>query len=392
VLAILPALGGLASGLLTTFLAPETAGGGGDASIEAYHGGEEVRPRVVPVKAVAAIAALSTGGSGGREGPTMQIGVAIGSAVGRLLPTTAAERRVLLVAGIAAGISAVFRTPLGAALLATEMLYRDDFEADALVPAILASVIAYSVVIAVFGETILFDVQGRFPFRPAHLPLFGLLAIALSLGGAAFVRALQLVQAAARRLPGPVWLRPAAGGLLVGLLGTGITLIQQGRHGIYARAFGVLGGGYGVVQAALDGLPWEEPGWHLVGVLLAIGVAKLVASALTVGSGAAAGDFAPSIVVGALLGAAFGHAAKVLTADPSIRPEAFALVGMGAFYGGIAHAPLSAVVLVSELAGSYDLLVPMMLTVGIAFVSLRSWSLYPAQRPARTLPPAPSAE
>lgn len=128
-LALLPAVGGLASGHLTSRFAPEASGGGGDAAIEAYHHGGVIRRRVIPMKAVAAVLALSSGGSGGREGPTMQIGAAIGAAVARLLPTRRAERRVLLVAGIAAGIAAVFRTPLGAALLATEMLYRDDFEA-----------------------------------------------------------------------------------------------------------------------------------------------------------------------------------------------------------------------------------------------------------------------
>ena len=155
-------------------LAPRAGGGGGggDATIEAYHRGGVVRWRVIPVKAAAAVATLSSGGSGGREGPTMQIGAALGALVGRLLPTSRTERRILLVAGVAAGISAVFRTPLGAALLATEVLYRDDFEADALVPAILASVVSYSVVISVFGETTLFAARRRYPFRPVHLPLY----------------------------------------------------------------------------------------------------------------------------------------------------------------------------------------------------------------------------
>jgi CIC family chloride channel protein len=387
VLALLPALGGLASGLLTSLFAPEAAGGGGNASVEAYHRGEGIRRRVIPVKMAAAVASLSTGGAGGREGPTMQIGAALGSLVGRILPTSAAERRVLLVAGIAAGISAVFRTPLGAALLATEMLYRDDFDADALVPAILASVVSYSVVIAIFGETTLFAVAQRFPFRPGHLPLFAILALVVSLAAAGFVRALRLVEHAAARLPGPVWLRPAAGGLLVGLVGTGIALLMESRHGFEARAFGVLGGGYGVAQAAMDGARWQPDGWPVVVLLGGLAIAKLVAAALTVGSGAAAGDFAPSLVVGALAGSAFAHGAVLLTGDLSIRPDAFALVAMGTFYGGVAHAPLSALVLVSELAGSYDLLVPMMLTVGIAFVALRKWTLYPAQRPARGPPP-----
>ena len=123
-------------------------------------------------------------------------------------------------------------------------------------------------------------------------------------------------------------------------------------------------------------------------LLLLVALLKTVASALTIGSGAAAGDFAPSLVVGGLVGGAFGHAAQLLPGDPTISPGAFALVGMGTFYGGLAHAPLSALVLVAELAGSYDLLVPMMLAVGIAYVALRRHSLYPAQRPSRVPPHA----
>jgi CIC family chloride channel protein len=382
-LAALPALGGLASGLLTWRFAPEASGGGGDAAIEAYHHGGLVRRRVVPVKGLAAVLALSTGGSGGREGPTMQIGAAVGAAVGRLLPTTRAERRILLVAGIAAGISAVFRTPLGAALLATEMLYRDDFEAEALVPAVFASVVAYSIVIALFGESTLFGALPRFAFRPGQLPLYALLGIAVSLVAVAFVRLLRAIQAVSARVPGPAWARPALGGLAMGLLGTGLALWMEHAHGVAARGFGVFGGGYGVLQAAITGADWLPSGSSVVGLLLLVAILKMAASALTIGSGAAAGDFAPSLVIGGLVGSAFGQAARLVLGDPTIQPGAFALVGMGTFYGGLAHAPLSALVLVAELAGSYDLLVPMMLAIGIAYVALRRHSLYPAQRPSR---------
>jgi CIC family chloride channel protein len=383
VLALLPALGGLASGLLTTRFAPEAAGGGADATIAAYHRGGLVRRRVIPVKATASILALSSGGSGGREGPTMQIGAAIGAAVGRLLPTTRAERRVLLVAGVAAGISAVFRTPLGAALLATEMMYRDDFEADALVPSILASVVAYSIVIALFGETTLFGPLPRFPFTPAHLPLYALLALVVAVFAVAFVRSLDLVRRAGERLRLPPWARPAAGGLAMGSLGCGLVLWMQDTHGAAASGFSVFGGGYGALQVAMSGAPWLEPGAPAVVLLVALAVAKLAASALTIGSGASAGDFAPSLVIGGLAGAAFGHGAGAVLGDPGIHPAAFALVGMGTFYGGLAHAPLSALVLVAELAGSYDLLVPMMLAIGITYVALRRHSLYRAQLPSR---------
>jgi CIC family chloride channel protein len=382
-LLVLPALGGLASGLLTHWLAPEAAGGGGDATIEAYHRGGVIRRRVIPVKGLASILALSAGGSGGREGPTMQIGAAIGAAVGRMLPASRAERRVLLVAGIAAGIAAVFRTPLGAALLATEMLYRDDFEADALIPSIFASVVSYSIVIALFGETTLFGSLPRFPFLPAHLPLYALLALGIALAAVAFARSLRLVQRSFSRLPLPPWARPALGGLAMGCVGTVVVLWMRTSHGA-TSGFGVFGGGYGALQVAMTGADWMPAGWAAVGILAGVALAKIVASALTIGSGAAAGDFAPSLAIGGLIGAAFGHAARELLGDPSIQPAAFALVGMGTFYGGLAHAPLSALVLVAELAGSYDLLVPMMLAIGIAYVALRRDTLYPAQVASRS--------
>jgi CIC family chloride channel protein len=379
-LVILPALGGLASGLISR-LAPETAGGGGDAIIESYHRRGLIRSRVVVVKALAAICSLGSGGSGGREGPTMQIGGAIGALVGRYLPASRRERRILIVAGIAAGMAAVFRTPLGAALLATEMLYRDDFEADALVPAILASVVAYSVVISAFGETTLFGYPPRFPFVPAHLVLYAAMAVAIAPVGVLFLRSLRSAQRTSARLPLPAWARPAAGGLLMGAVGTALVLAMQ--HAGVSPRLGVFGGGYGLVQVAIKGGEGLPGGWALVVLFALLCLAKLVASALTIGSGGVAGDFAPSLVMGGLLGSAFGHAAALILHDPRIDPAAFALVGMGTFYGGIAHAPLSALVLVSELAGSYDLLVPMMLSVSLAFVALRSWTLYPAQPPTK---------
>jgi CIC family chloride channel protein len=379
-LALLPGVGGLVSGLLTARFAPECGGGGGDATIEAYHlHGGRIRARVAPVKAAASVAALATGGAGGREGPTMHIGAALGALIGRWLPTTARERRVLVVAGVAAGISAVFRTPLGAALLAVEMLYRDDFESDALVPAIFASVIAYSIVASIFGESTLFGRLPAFPFVPRHLPLYAALALLVSLGGVAFVAALRGVARTFGRLPGPTWLRPALGGLVMGILATSVILLVGARFGQENRGIGLLGGGYGAVQAAIAGWPGMTPGWSLVGLLLALASGKILAAALTIGSGASAGDFAPSLTIGGLLGAAFGQGAALLLGDPTIQPAAFVVVGMGTFYGGLAHTPLAALVLVSELAGSYDLLVPMMLSIGVAYVALRRWTLYPAQ-------------
>ena len=126
----------------------------------------------------------------------MQMGGALGSLVGQLLRVTDRERRILLVAGTAAGMAAVFRTPLGAALLAVEVLHRDDFEADALVPSVLASVVAYSVFIAFFGEHTLFTHAPSYPFVPQHLPLYALLAVLISLVASAFLSTMRSVHRA----------------------------------------------------------------------------------------------------------------------------------------------------------------------------------------------------
>lgn len=387
-LVFLPALGGLASGLLTR-LAPECRGGGGDAMIEAFHHrGGEMRKRVIWVKSLASILTLGTGGAGGREGPTMQIGAAFGSLVAKTLDVSPREKRILMIAGVAAGISAIFRTPLGAALLAVEVLYRDDFETDALVPALLASVISYSVFVSVFGEATLFTHAQHFPFTPAHLPLYALLALFCTLAAIGFLKVLQGVRKLSIRLPGPEWVRPGIGGLALGVFAVTILLLFNHGHVVQAgHGIGVLGGGYGAAQVAISGASWFPTGWIGVEMLVLLAIFKVIAASLTIGTGGSAGDFAPSLAIGGLVGGAFGNVARIMTGDSHIDPGAFALVGMGTFYGGIAHVPVSALVMVCELAGSYDLLVPLMLAVGIAFVALRDHSLYPAQLPSQRQSP-----
>jgi CIC family chloride channel protein len=382
-LVVLPALGGIACGLLTR-LAPETRGGGVDATIEAFHHQRGVvRARVIVVKYLASLCTLATGGAGGREGPTIQIGGALGSLVARLLDVSARERRILLVAGAGAGISAVFRTPLGAALLAVEILYRDGFESDALIPSVLASVVSYSVVISMFGESTLFSHATRFAFVPEHLLYFAALALLIALLAAAFASVLRRTRRAFGRLPVAAWLRPAIGGLALGLISAPILLVIGKVIDRPGQGLGLLGGGYGAVQMAISGATWLAPGWTGVEILALLSLAKLVVASITIGSEGSAGDFAPSLAIGGLMGGAFGRALQILLHDPRLDPGAFALVGMGVFYGGIAHVPLSALVLVCELAGNYDLLVPLMLAQAIAFVALRKRALYEAQVPTQ---------
>jgi len=385
----LPAVGALFAGWLAVRFAPECMGGGSDVFIDAFHRhGGVVRRRVLFVKTLASVATLGFGGSGGREGPTMLVGGALGSLVGRALRVTERERRILLVSGTAAGMAAVFRTPLGAALLAVEVLHRDDFESDALVPAVLASVVSYSVFISFFGESTLFAHSAHYPFVPAHLPLYAVMAVVVSFAASAFVGALHAVQGIARRMRAPAWMKPALGALALGSFATPLIVVVGPHLGAAGRGLGILGGGYGAAQVAITGASWFPEGWFGVELLVLVGAAKIIATSLTVGSGGSAGDFGPSLVLGALFGGAFGRAAALLFHDPRIDPGAFALVGMATFYGGLAHVPLASLVMTCELAGSYELLVPLMFAEGIAFVALRGRSLYHAQVSTRRDSPA----
>jgi CIC family chloride channel protein len=388
-LVVIPAAGALLGGAISTWLAPETRGGGSDAIIESFHRmAGLVRKRVAFVKALVSILTLGTGGSGGREGPTMQMGGAIGSLVGQVLRVTDRERRILLVAGTAAGMAAVFRTPLGAALLAVEVLHRDDFEADALVPSVLASVVSYSVFIAFFGERTLFVHAPSYPFVPAHLPLYAVFAVIVSIVASAFLSTLRFVQRTTARLQVPEWCKPGLGGLALGLFATPIIVVIGPRLGQPGQGLGILGGGYGAAQLAISGAEWFPLSWRGVELLAVLGTVKIIATCLTVGSGGSAGDFGPSLVIGGIFGGAFGRAAQALFHDPRIDPGAFALVGMGTFYGGLAHVPIASLVMTCELAGSYDLLVPLMLAEGIAFVALRHRSLYLSQVATKRESPA----
>jgi chloride channel protein, CIC family len=370
-LAILPALGGLFAGLIAWKYAPEASGHGTDSMIDAFHRGRSrIRPRVPVVKAICSIFTIGTGGSAGREGPISQIGAGFGSYVAELLHLTERERRLLLLAGAAGGISALFRTPLGAALWALEVLYREDFETEGLFPCLVSSVTAYSIFTTLFGQGHLFATELAYVFKPAQLPLYGLMAVFLSALGLLWIKMFYGIERRVfRPMRMPRWLKPVMGGLGLGLVGLALP------H--------VLGIGYGWVQDALNhrqgAVSIIPGGWTGAGFFLGIGVAKMLATSLTVGSGGSGGVFAPSIVIGGLLGGAFGLAAHQLLPGVVPQPGAFVLVGMGCFYGGVGHVPLSSLVIVCELAGSYDLLVPLMLAVMTSYLLLRRFTLYEKQ-------------
>ena len=368
VVVLAPALGGLLSGILVFKLAPEAEGHGTDSLIDSFHRhGGHVRTRVPLVKGIASVILIGTGGSAGREGPIAQIGAGFSSYLGKLFKLSAREKRLLLLAGAAGGIGAIFRTPLGAALFVVEVLYRDDFELEALVPAVFSSVVAYSVFTMLFGEGTIFVTEKSYAFNPLQLPLYLTMALGASLIGVLYIKVFYGVRDrifAPLRVPRPF--KPLIGGLAVGLLAL-----------VFPNA---LGAGYGALQAALlPGTGVFPLGWTGAGALLGIAVIKVITTSLSVSSGGSGGVFGPSVVIGGMVGGAFGMAFHALMPEVVPQPGAFVIVGMACFVGGVAHAPISSLVMASEMTGSYDLLVPIMLAEGVTSVCMRRFTLYEKQ-------------
>jgi len=367
-------LGGLISGILVYSLAPEAEGHGTDTVVRAFHRAAGfIRGRVAPLKIVASAITIGSGGAAGREGPTALISAGIGSIYATLGKRSDEERRLLVLIGMAAGLAAIFRSPIGTALFAIEVLYADmEFEAGALFFTTLGSIVAYVINGVFVGWRPLFQVP-----QALMLPGFSDYWWYALLGAGSGVVATLLpvvfygLRDVFHRVPVPPHIKPAIGGLCVGLLA--LALPQ------------VLGGGYGWIQEAMDG--------HLpLMILLALIFAKMLAFSLTVSSGGSGGVFAPSLFVGAMVG---GLMARLIH-QPS---AAYVIVGMGAVFGGAARVPIATLLMVTEMTGGYELLVPSALAVMLSYFvqtilssRLRYKSLYEAQMPSQTESPAHDIE
>lgn len=361
VLFILPVLGGLISGFVVYTFAPEAEGHGMDAMIDSFHNLKGIiRTRVPYVKSIASIVTLSTGGSAGREGPIAQIGAGFGSWVARVLKLSTRERRIFVLAGCAAGLGAIFRAPLGAAITSVEVLYREDFESEAIIPCVISSVIAYSLFTYFFGFEPIFSTP-RFAFRdPRELIAYAVLGLICAPIGGFYVNFFYGTRNYFRKkfAKVPRHFRPAIGGAGVGLIAL---VVPQ-----------AIGGGYGYLQLAIYG---ELAIW----VMLLAAAAKIVTTSLTIGSGGSGGVFGPTLFIGGMLGGAVGFVGHALFPEIVQQPGAYVLVGMAGFFAGVAKAPLGALLMVSEMTWSYGLLPPLMLVSVIAILFNRFSSIYEKQ-------------
>lgn len=390
-LVVIPMVGGLISGLVVYSFAPEAEGHGTDAAIAAYHHGQgHIRPRVPLVKLIASAVTLGTGGSGGREGPIAQIGAGFGSWLGKVFRLLPAQRRILMAAGMGAGIAAIFRAPLAGALFAAEVLYRSpDFESEVIIPAGLSSVVAYCTFAAVFGWSPLFsiapNVLGMLNFtQPLHLLSYTLLALIMVVLAMFYTRSFYGLTALFHHLPLRPHFKPAIGALLTGILGLALYYLL-GRE---TRVLAVMGVGYGMLQDALVVSPVAEGSLFVALILVCIAIGKIVTTGLTIGSGGSGGVFGPSMVIGGCAGGALGIILHRIWPGLVPHPASFVIVGMAGFFAAAAKTPFSTLVIVSEMTGNYNLLLPTLWVCALAFLLSDEQSIYSSQVESRSRSPA----
>ena len=369
---VVTTLGGLLCGLLVYSLAPEAEGHGTDAAVGAYHfHGGRVRPIVPAVKAVASAITIGSGGAAGREGPTAQISVGAASILCDLLHLPDSDRRVLVLAGMAAGLAAIFRSPLGMAIFAVEIMYASmASEYEALPFTLAASVVAYAVNGLFVGWAPIFLLPGNLEFtRPLELLGYAILGVAAGVVGAIEPGIFYGIRDLFRKIRVPNHVKPAIGGLLMGLLATA-----------FPQSVST---GYGWVQMAMTS-------GYVGHILIVLVFVKILAMSLTISSGGSGGVFGPNVYIGAMLGGWVAFVMDKWFPAAHFIPAAFAVVGMGAVFAGTARVPLATLIMVAEMTGGYGLIVPAMLASSLSFMVQRGLTvraryprLYEAQVEAR---------
>lgn len=347
-----PILAGLVYGPLVHRFAREARGHGVPEVMYAVADrGGRIPAQVSLVKALASALCIGSGGSVGREGPIVQIGAALGSTLGRFTRLTEHRLRILVACGAAGGIAATFNAPLAGPFFAMELILRD-FAVESFGAVVLSSVTASVVGRAVMGNEAFLSLPAFHLHNPAEFGLFALLGVLVSLGGVLFSKVLYLVEDLCDRVwRGPEWLRPAVGGIPLGLL---LLALPQ-----------LYGVGYPVLDHAVAGE-------YAIGFLLLLMLGKMLATSLTIGIGGSGGVFAPSLFIGAMGGSAFGELAHQVL--PGVSPGAYGLVGMGAAFAGATRAPITGVIVLFELTGEYSIILPLMFAVVVATLVSRAVS------------------
>jgi len=358
---LLPALGGLIIGPIIMRLAPETKGHGVPEVMEAatLRGGR-IRKRVAFIKVIVSSITIGSGGSAGREGPIAQIGATLGSIIGQVFKLDAQSMKLLVVCGLAAGIAGTFNAPLGGALFGMEILYRGIGLFNAM-PVILSSVIGATVASVFLGRKPAFNPEGLTTWTPQELPLYLLLGVVFGIISIIWVKVFYAVEDFFERLNISPHLKPAIGGLIVGLIG------------VFYAGYGIMGVGY-------EGINLLLAGKLTLILLILLGILKILATSFTIGSGGSGGIFAPSLYIGSMFGGALGILFHMLFPSIVTQPVTYALAGMAALFAGAAQAPINVIIMIPEMSGTFTLIPPIMasstMSFFIAWLILRGSSIY----------------
>jgi len=341
-----PIAGGLLYGPLIYFFAGEARGHGvPEVMLAVAERGGRIRPQVAVIKSLASALCIGSGGSVGREGPIVQIGSALGSTLGQVTRVPESRLRILVACGAAGGISATFNAPIAGVFFGLELILRD-FEAESFGVVVLSSFVADIIGRAAFGSHPFLALPAFQLRSPVEYPLYAVLGVLAALVGVAFIRVLYGMEDFADRIwRGPEWLRPAAGGALLGL----VLLCLPELYGV----------GYPPLEHAVRGD-------YVVGLLLALLAGKVIATSLTIAIGGSGGVFAPSLFMGAMLGSAYGDGVHHLFPGFTGSVGAYGIVGMGAVFAGAARAPITAVIIIFELTGDYRIILPLMFAIALA--------------------------
>lgn len=359
---VIAGFGGLITGLIVNKYAPEAAGHGTDEVIDSYHHHNgEIRLRVSIVKMIASAITLGTGGSGGKEGPIAQIGAGFGSFICSRILFLKKYRREIMLSGMAAGIAAIFRAPLAGAIFAAEILHSDmEYDGKVMIPAVLASVVSFGVYALYFGSDPVFVVpEFVYEFCLSHLFPFTILAVVAAICAIIFVKVFYGFRDCFDRLKTKPYIKPALGGVATGLVCI-----------VFPEAFGE---GSFHLQRIID----QAMNVEFLTLLIFL---KMLTTSFSIGSGGSGGIFGPSLFIGAALGGAMGM--FILKAMPwlDISPVVFVLMGMVAFFAGAANAPVSTVVIVSEMTGVFNLIVPFLWVSIIGYIFSQNWNIYENQK------------
>ena len=346
-LVLLPALGGLLAGPLIERFAPEARGHGVPEVMTALVTmGGRIRKRVVMVKVVASALTIGFGGAAGREGPMVQIGAAMGSVLGQAAKLSKTNIRTLVACGAAGGVAATFNAPIAGAVFAMEILMRR-IQADFLL-VLLTSLSSAMVARYYLGNSPAFHVTPYELISSRELPLYFVMGLLIGLAAVGYVKLLYRTEAWFENWQFPEWLKPAVGGLFVGLI------LRYFPH--------IYGTGFPAMESAL----WVRFSFEM---LLALAVMEMIGNCSTLGSGGSGGVFAPCLYMGAMVGGAFGMLAHLAFPDWTAGSGAYAMVGMAAFFAAAAKAPTTSILILFEMTNDYRIMLPLM-TATVASVYL----------------------